>query len=124
MSSSSIALVVVLACGLFPIRTSAESPGDGGTKLTVFDPKAEGYTSCRIPGLAITPRGTLLAWCEARRGKGGDWDQIDILLRRSRDGGRTWAAAQRLAGGGSGAETCNNPIAIVDRDGTVHFLYC
>ena len=52
MSSSSIALVVVLACGLFPIRTSAESPGDRATKLTVFDPKAEGYASCRIPGLA------------------------------------------------------------------------
>ncbi|HEX5497632.1 MAG TPA: sialidase family protein, partial [Thermomicrobiales bacterium] len=65
---------------------------------------------------------------------------IDILLRRSLDGGRTWLAPQHIAHHGPPApknpvarrkkpagendQTVNNPLAIADRDGSVHFLYC
>lgn len=95
----------------------------GPEKVRVFEPKDLGYKSCRIPGIVVTTKGTLLAWCEARHGKGGDWDPIDILLRRSNDGGRTWGDVQHVAG--DGKHTFNNPVALVDRDGgAVHFLYC
>lgn len=40
--------------------------------------------------MLITRRGTVIVHCEARKGKGGDWDPIDICMRRSLDGGLTW----------------------------------
>jgi sialidase-1 len=92
-------------------------------EVRVFEPNESGYKSCRIPGLIVTTKGTLLAWCEARHGKGGDWDPIDILLRRSTDGGRTWGEVRHIAG--DGKHTFNNPVALIDREGgVIHFLYC
>ncbi len=88
----------------------------------------------------MTAKGTLLAYCEARKNTGLDWDDIEILLRRSTDGGKTWsdpaplpkpdgpfernpaAVAKKLAHEGEIA--FNNPVAIADRDGPVHFLFC
>jgi sialidase-1 len=67
------------------------------TQLDLFPAGAEGYASYRIPGLVRTGRGTLLAYAEARRTGRGDWDQIDIVLKRSTDGGRTWDGQRRIA---------------------------
>jgi sialidase-1 len=106
----------------------------------LFQAGHEGYKLYRIPGLIVTAKGTVLAYCEARRSDRGDWGTIDILLRRSTDGGKTWsppkkiadvpgpkaknpvALAQKLAS--SDDVTYNNPVAIADRDGAVHFLFC
>jgi len=98
-----------------------------------------GYALYHIPGLVVTSRGTVLAWCEARR-RGGDWDDIRILLRRSTDDGKTWSAPQSIVDvPGPKAKnpfalrvknvrredvTYNNPVLIADRDGTVHMLFC
>ena len=89
----------------------------------------------------VTKQGTVLAYCEARKSDRGDWGPIDVLMRRSTDGGKTWgprqkivhvegdlpinplAAAQNLDRPGD--NTVNNPVAIVDHEtGAVHFLYC
>jgi sialidase-1 len=100
-----------------------------------------GYESYRIPALAVTSKGTLLALCEARHAARGDWGAIDILLKRSTDGGKTWseprkiaqvagphrknpvALAQKLAD--PEAVTQNNPLIIADaHTGAVHLLFC
>lgn len=110
-------------------------------KIDLFTAGEEGYELYRIPGLVVTTKGTVLAYCEARRTTRGDWGEIDVMLRRSEDGGRTWAprevlvhiegdepvnpvaAAQNLDR--PGENTVNNPVAIVDQvTGAVHFLYC
>lgn len=109
-------------------------------KLDLFQAGMDGYALYRIPGIVVTSRGVVLAWCEARRTGKSDWDTIDILLRRSTDGGRTWseprkiadvpgpktknpvALAQKLASPDD--VTYNNPVMIADRDGAVHFLFC
>ena len=105
-------------------------------------PDAErGYNTYHIPGLAVTKQGTVLAYCEARKGGGGDWAHIDVVLCRSTDGGRTFDAPRHIAhlgkpvprtelalkrSPGSGqSQTVNNPVAIVDHQtGAVHFIYC
>lgn len=52
----------------------------------------DGVDNCRIPGLAITPKGTILAVYDARRGRNSDLQgDIDICYNRSTDGGRTWS---------------------------------
>ncbi len=109
-------------------------------KLDLFAADQDGYKLYRIPGIAVTKRGTVLAYCEARKSDKGDWGTIDILLRRSTDGGKTWgprvtladvpgpkaknpvALAQKLAT--PGEVTYNNPVAIADSNGAVHFLFC
>jgi sialidase-1 len=97
------------------------------------------YKIYHIPGIVVTAKGTVLAWCEARK-KGGDWDDIRILLRRSTDDGKTWSAPKSIAdvpgpktknpfsllvkNVDPNDVTYNNPVLIADRDGTVHMLFC
>jgi arylsulfatase A-like enzyme len=50
---------------------------------------------CRLPSLLVTRDGTVLAACQKRKG-GDDWSESALVLRRSRDGGRTWSDEQTL----------------------------
>jgi len=109
-------------------------------KTDLFKAGTGGYALYRIPGIVVTARGMALAYCEARRTGKNDWDTIDIYLRRSVDGGRTWDAARRIADvpgpktknpvalaqklANPDDVTYNNPTAIADRNGAVHFLFC
>lgn len=78
------------------------------------------YPRIRIPGLTALDDGTLLAYAEYRQGD--DWSAIDICMRRSTDGGRTWSDRIMLVPG-IGRNTQNNPVMFADGE-TVHFLYC
>ncbi len=107
-------------------------------KVEVFPAGMDGIALYRIPGMVVTPKGTVLAYCEARRDSRADWGEIEVHLRRSTDGGRTWMPSQHIAHrsvriegnprkttGGETEQTVNNPVAIVDRTtGAVEFLYC
>jgi sialidase-1 len=107
-------------------------------KVDVFPAGMEGITLYRIPGVVVTPRGTILAYCEARRNSKSDWGEIEIHLRRSVDGGKSWLPPQHIAHhgeriegnprkeqGGEHEQTVNNPVAIIDREtGAIEFLYC
>jgi sialidase-1 len=108
-------------------------------KQSLFEADTCGYASYRIPGLVVTDKGTLLAYCEARKNSASDWGAIDLFYRRSTDGGKSWSEAKKIVDIGGGFEknpvavnlklgkfpdiTVNNPVAIVDA-GAVHFLYC
>jgi sialidase-1 len=107
-------------------------------KTEVFPPGLNGIARYRIPGMVVTAKGTVLAYCEARRNNSSDWGEIEVHLRRSTDGGKTWQPPQHIAHraariegnprkktGGEHEQTVNNPVAIVDREtGAIEFLYC
>lgn len=76
------------------------------------------YSQCRIPGIVITERGTLLAYYECRK-TNSDWADIDIRIIRSTDGGETWETAECIRGNGN---TLNNPVMFV-RGEELHFLF-
>lgn len=124
---------------VYPVMTTADESEPVTTE--VFRAETGGYAQYRIPGLVVTSKGTLLAYCEARKGITSDWVAIDVLMRRSTDGGRTWSDPQKVANPPAGITknpvalaqklagpddlTINNPVAIVDRQtGSIHLLYC
>ena len=90
---------------------------------TLFRSGEAGYHTFRIPALAATPRGTVLAFCEGRKSSAGDEGDIDLLLRRSLDGGRHWRPSQVVhEEGGAEKTTIGNPCVVVDRDTGVIWL--
>jgi sialidase-1 len=82
-----------------------------------------GYARYRIPALAVTTQGTLLAFCEARKYTGSDSDQIDLFLRRSFDNGRTFEPVQLVAT--QEDWVCGNPAPVVDHEsGRIWLPFC
>ena len=92
------ALVAILPLALVAITVHAQAPAAEPfiEQIDLFEARQRGYALYHIPGIVVTSKGTVLAWCEARK-RGGDWDAIDILLRRSTDDGRTWSEARKIA---------------------------
>jgi sialidase-1 len=89
--------------------------------IDVFVAGDGGYHTYRIPSAILAPNGTLLAFAEGRRGGAGDAGDIDLVLRRSHDGGRSWVPLQII--GDNGPNTFGNPCAVVDaRTNTVWLL--
>lgn len=129
--------VLAIFCAVCGQSVSAEPFIEKQDLFTVGDNPA--FKTYHIPGIVVTAKGTVLAWCEARR-DGSDWDDIKILLRRSTDEGKTWSLPQsivdvpgpkqknafalKLKHTDPDTVTYNNPVLIADRDGTVHMLFC
>lgn len=91
--------------------------------LDLFEAGKGGYMTYRIPGMVTLGDGTVLAYAEARKDGAGDWADIDLLLRRSGDGGRTWAEPLLIAD--AGKLTTNNIVAIPGKGRhEVHIVYC
>ena len=80
----------------------------------VFVSGQDGYHVYRIPALIVTAEKALLAFCEGRRITGYDTDDIDLLVKRSEDGGDTWSE-QQVAWSDDG-NTCGNPCPVVDEE--------
>ena len=72
-----------------------------------------GYDTFRIPAMVQTTNGTLLAFCEGRKNSSSDTGDIDIVLRRSFDGGNTWQPLQVVWS--DSINTCGNPTAVFDQ---------
>lgn len=111
------------------------------TSVQIFEAEKGGYAHYRVPAIVVSPAGTVMVVTEARASERGDWGLQDILMVRSRDGGRSWdeprkivalegepeqneaALAQGLAE--PGVTTYNNIVPIVDsEENVVHFLFC
>lgn len=92
----------------------------------LFSRDSGGYTMYRIPGICVSPGGVALAHAEARYGRGGDWDKIDIVMRRSYDQGATWDEPRRILDHRDfGDGPLHNVNTIVDSSkGIVHVLFC
>jgi sialidase-1 len=87
----------------------------------VFVSGQDGYHTYRIPAVIRAKNGALLAFCEGRKTAGGDSGDIDLLLKRSADGGRTWSAQQVVWN--DEANTCGNPCPVLDEStGTLWLL--
>ncbi len=79
----------------------------------VFTSGADGYHTYRIPSIIATKKGTLLAFAEARKAGRGDAGNIDLVLKRSHDQGKTWGPMQIIWDDAN--HTCGNPCPVIDQ---------
>ncbi len=89
-------------------------------QVDLFRAGEGGYHTYRIPSLIETRQGALLAFCEGRKSGSSDAGDIDLLLRRSLDGGATWSPVQTVWD--DGPNTCGNPCPVVDRETGIVWL--
>ncbi len=97
------------------------------THVDVYVSGTEGYFAYRIPVIETAPDGSLLAFAEARKytldDPGYGKQDIDLVLRRSTDQGRTWSPMQVIEDPGE-LWSAANPTTVVDRQtGKVWVLY-
>jgi sialidase-1 len=88
-------------------------------QVDVFVAGQDGVHEYRIPGIVTSNAGTLIAFCDARMRKEGDPpNDIDLVMKRSTDGGRTWSPLRTLVDNGLGAAA--DSCGFVDRQkGTI-----
>ncbi|WP_031476961.1 sialidase family protein [Streptomyces bicolor] len=116
LSRTLLATAVLLTTPLTTAGTA--SAGTGCTSSLPYVSGEGGYDTYRIPATITTPRGTVLAFAEGRHDSAGDTGDIDVVLRRSTDGGCTWGPLTVVAAGEG--DTRGNPAPVVDpRTGTV-----
>ncbi|MFI0774528.1 exo-alpha-sialidase [Streptomyces sp. NPDC021212] len=93
-------------------RTASGSASDFDQQILFKSAQDEGYFCFRIPAIVTSKDGTLLAFAEGRKDNCGDAGDIDLVLKRSTDGGRTWGPLQVVNEGGG--DTHGNPAPVVD----------
>lgn len=93
---------------------------DALRKTLLAEGGRDGFDSYRVPGLAVTAAGTLLACCEGRIKEG---DRRTLLLYRSTDDGATFAPRTVLAEPAPG-QLLHNPMLLACRDGRVLLFWC
>lgn len=92
-------LILLLGISLVSCNKSMQSPRDMGTspsvqggiiETVVYENGEDGYQCYRIPAIVKAPNGDLLAFAEARRKDCGDFGDVDMVLKRSSDNGKSW----------------------------------
>ncbi len=87
----------------------------------LFESGIEGYECFRIPAIVTTSKGTILAFAEGRKKGCSDTGDIDLVMKRSEDNGKTWGNLLVLRD--DGENVCGNPAPVVDEStGTIHLL--
>jgi sialidase-1 len=103
VAATTITLVTAGTSGASTPRCSSSVPYTAG---------ADGYASYRIPAVITAADGSVLAFAEGRRAGTADSGNIDVVLRRSADGGCSWAPLQVVASGAG--DTRGNPAPALD----------
>lgn len=113
MKSTHLILIVILA---IPLSIRAE----GKDFNYIFNQGMSGYECFRIPAIVQAKNGDLLAFAEARKKSCSDTGDIDLVMRRSSDGGKTWSALQLIWD--DGENVCGNPAPVVEQESGNIFL--
>ncbi|MDD4158898.1 MAG: sialidase family protein [Proteiniphilum sp.] len=93
------------------------------TVVDVFQSGQDGYACFRIPAIVQSKTGNLLAFAEARKNSCSDTGDIDLVLKRSQDGGKTWS--EMITVWDDSDNVCGNPSPIIDqKTGRILLISC
>jgi len=114
-------LLIILALSTIPgISCRGNTPVPDALEY-IFESGTEGYACYRIPAIVTTTDGIILAFAEARKNGCSDTGDIDLVMKRSRDQGKTWSRLQVIWD--DEANVCGNPAPVVDQvTGAIHLL--
>ena len=101
-----LALPVVLAA-------LAAAAASGPESQPLYVSGEDGYHTYRIPALITTKAGSVLAFAEGRKDGRSDSGDIDMLVKRSTDNGRTWS--EQAVVWDDGGNTCGNACPVIDQ---------
>lgn len=115
---------VLGTAGFAVLRATADAAWTPGVShQPLFTPGDQPRRSYRIPALTALPDDTVLAFAESREAAMSDLMDIDIVMRRSGDGGRSWTPIQVVAADGD--HTVHSPTPVYDpATSTVWLPYC
>ncbi|WP_405461290.1 exo-alpha-sialidase [Streptomyces sp. NBC_00101] len=93
-----------------------------------YQERSRTVASVRIPAMAVSNTGTIVAMADARVSSaadlGGGSNDIQVAMRRSTDGGATWSPAEIVQHAGTTTEGYGDVSLLVDRSagarGTIH----
>ncbi|MBO0936369.1 exo-alpha-sialidase [Fibrella sp. HMF5335] len=112
-------LLVLLSLGVgcrpLPAQPGGASVSPGSSPVVenvVFKNGEDGYLCYRIPAIVKSPKGELLAFAEGRKTDCGDYGDVDIVSRASRDNGQTWGPVRVVAD--YGEAQAGNPAPVFD----------
>lgn len=115
-------LFAFLAFGLVALSWNPQW-AEGMQHTPLFLPGEEPGRGYRIPAMIVLPGDVLLAFAESRVDPMSDLLDINLVVKRSLDGGRTWSALQVVQD--IGIHTVHSPCPVFDRDTqTVWLPFC
>ena len=114
---------IIATCSILLMLLSISLQAQENLTTDVFQKGQDGYACFRIPAIVQSKAGTLLAFAEARRNSCSDTGNIDLVVKRSEDGGKTWSKA--ITVWDDGDNVCGNPAPIVDQEtGRIILVTC
>ncbi len=122
----SVCISMLTSCGSPQPEQQTEESKEGTNLLfeetTLFQKGEKDYFCFRIPALVTSTKGTLLAFAEGRNTNCRDDDDIELVVKRSLDNGKTWGELQIVVD--DGIHTVGNPCPVVDQTtGTIWLPY-
>ena len=107
-------LLILLISTSLIIPSCSKLGGDteSSKPVVVWHQTDPGYAIFRIPAVIVTQKGTVLAFAEGREGQEDSGD-IDLLVKRSSDNGKTWS--EQSVVWSDGGNTCGNPCPVIDQ---------
>jgi hypothetical protein len=115
----------MFAFGSFGVLCALWNPQwtEGVEHVELFVPGEEAGRGYRIPAMIVLPGDVLLAFSESRVNAMSDLLDIDIVMKRSQDGGSTWSVLQVVQD--VGKHTVHSPCPVFDEDTkTVWLPFC
>jgi len=106
-------IILLMSFGMITLScTISGGKSESSKPVILWHQSDPSYDNFRIPAVIVTQKGTVLAFAEGRSGE-GDGGNIDLLVKRSINNGKTWS--EQSVVWSEGDNTCGNPCPVVDQ---------